>query len=84
MPGLGSCLRSAKWACDRPEGGYHRPLLDPRSLCLHTGLVRTTIGSLLQPPVAEIKEWTHAFVFIFLGLGSHAREALLLVNRGPR
>jgi len=51
MPGMGSCLRSAKWAWDRPGGGYHIPLLGSQSLCLHTGLVRTTIGSL--PPTSR-------------------------------
>jgi len=48
MPGMGSCSRSAKWAWDRLGGSCNRPLLGSRSLCLHTGLVRTTIGSLLQ------------------------------------
>jgi len=58
MPGVGS--RSAKWAWDHPGGGCHRPLLGSRSLCLHMGFVRATIGSLLQPSVAEIKEWSVA------------------------
>jgi len=51
MPAMGSCSRSAKWAWDRPGGGC---------VWLHKGLMRTTIGSHLQPAVAEIKEWSIA------------------------
>jgi len=50
-----SCSRSAKWTWDRLEGGCHRPFLEFRNLCLHTGLVRTEIdiGSLREPPVGS-------------------------------
>ena len=56
MPVMGPCSRSAKWACHRPGGGFHTPLLECRTLYLHTGLVRTNIGSLLEPPVSALKE----------------------------
>ena len=55
-PGLGSSSCSAKWAWDRPESGCHRPILDCRILYLHTGLVRTNIGSHLEPYVLALKE----------------------------
>jgi len=48
------CLPVALNRMDMAPDGYRLPLLDPQSLCLHTCLVRTTIGSLLQPPVAEV------------------------------
>ena len=36
--------------------GCYRPILEFRTLCLHMGLTRTTTGSVLEPPVAEIKD----------------------------
>jgi len=56
MPGMGSCSRSAKWAWDRLGGGCDTPLLECRILYLHLGLVRTHIGSLLEPHVPALKE----------------------------
>jgi len=34
-----------------PEGGCNRPFHEFRNLCIHTGLVRTNIASLLEPAV---------------------------------
>jgi len=39
IPSMGSCSRSARWVWDRPEGGCHTPLLQCRTLYLHTGLM---------------------------------------------
>jgi len=49
--------KTGKWAWDIPDG-VHRPIREYRNLCFHTGLVRTTIGSLLEPAVMEIKDWS--------------------------
>jgi len=56
MPAMGSCSRSAKWAWDRLGGSCNTPLLECRNLYLHTGLVRTSSGSILEPPVPALKE----------------------------
>ena len=51
-------LSKSVW--DRPEGGGYVWIPKFRSLCLHTGLVSPDIGSLLQPPVLEFREWAMA------------------------
>jgi len=41
------------WISAATEEGGH--ILDFWTLCLHMGLVRTTLGSLIESPVLEIK-----------------------------
>jgi len=79
IPGVDSCSRSAKWALDRPGDGCHTPILGSRSMCLHTSLVRTNIGSLLQPPDAEIID----FFSCFSRRPDDPMPILLSANRNP-